>query len=197
MKKLEVSPDYEHNIIKALQTIIPECLFILSGRNGVEPKQPYCLVSIINETKVGMSTRTNKSELDINGNTWQTVIQDYEINYTMTFHGDSKSKAEEYARYLSICLDSDFGQRAFYDYGMGFISASTFPRLVVDNNSVRAYLNDTIDINVLVTRYEKLPVEIITRVEITGDYQLGWNPDTQINVGVGRNGEGQGENEWQ
>lgn len=197
MSKL-VASDYEHNIIKALQDIIPDCLFILSGRDGVEPKSPYCLVSIINETRIGQAQRTNQSRIDDNDKYWQTIIQTYEVNYTMTFHGGSKTKSEEWARYLSISLESDFATRVFYDWGLSFLSANSFPRLVVNNNTVSNYLNDTVDITISLTRYEEFPVEVITRVEIEGEYELYQDvPDSIINVGVGRNGEGKGDNEWQ
>ena len=179
-----VTPDYELNIIKALQEVIPECLFILHGRNGVEPTSPYCLVSIINESPLGKPQKTNTSKIDpVTNMGWQTVSQDYAINYTMTFHGTSKSKSEEWCRYLSIALQSDYLTEIFIRWGMAVLDYNTFPRLLTTTNNVVQYLNDTIDIDVLTNRSEDFPVQVIEQVDIEGYYELydfDWGNDEPL-----------------
>ena len=174
--------DYEKNTILALQTIIPECLFILAGRNGSEPKQGYCLVSIISETPQGMAQRTSTSKLDENNKAWQLVKRDYTINYTLSFKGVSKSQAEEWCRYLSLALDSDFGARSFIDNGMGVLDYRTFPRVLDMVNNVVTYISDTIDVDVLTNRFQWFPVEVIEEVNVVGDVGLDMNPDVEVNV---------------
>lgn len=181
MAKL-VKTDYEHNIIKALQEVVPDCLFILHGRNGQEPKQGYCLVSIVSETPVGRGTKSSTSMVDVNDKAWQSFQRDYTVHYTMSFIGGSKSKAEEYCRYLSMALGSDFGEDVLIRNGFGLQDFTIFPRAVVVNNNVTQYLTDTIDLTVLTNRLEYFPVEVINEVNIAGDYNLGLNPDSEINV---------------
>lgn len=176
---MQVETNYEQGIIRALKQVIPECTFILSGGNGVEIKPPYALVSLLTEEKIGMSEKTSTSKLDANNKAWQLIQQQYDINYTITFHGKLKSEAEKWARYLSISLESEFTKQALYEQGLGFVDFNMFPRAVVNNNSVLAYTNDTIDITLRTTRSEWFPVEVIERVEITGD--LGLDDNLQTN----------------
>lgn len=177
-----VPQDYEHNIIKALQEIIPECPFILAGRNGSEPKQGYCLVGIITEYPLGRAQISSRSKLDKNNRAWQLVQRDYAVNYTMTFIGNSKSKSEEWCRYLSLALESDYAKDAFLRYGMGISEYKTFPRVVVSNNNVVNYITDVVDINIITNRFAWFPVEVINEVTITGDLDLGMNPDVEVNI---------------
>ena len=175
---MQVETNYEQGIIRALNKIIPECTFILSGGNGVEIAPPYALVSMLTEQKVGMSEKTSTSKLDANNKSWQLVQQQYEINYAITFHGKLKSEAEKWARYLSISLESDFTHTALNDNGLSFVTSNVFPRAVVNNNTVVAYTNDTIDLTIRTARSEWFPVEVIDRVEITGDLSLDNDPQT-------------------
>jgi len=187
---ISVAPDYEHNIVKALQLLIPECTFILHGRNGVEPESPYCLVSILSETKSGRSEKTNSSKIDPQTNMgWQTVSQNYLVNYTMTFHGTSKSQSEEWARYLSIAIESEFLLDIFHQYGMAVLDWSAFPRMITTTNNVVQYLNDTVDITILTNRSEDFPVHVIEEVNITGYYQPNdyqWSDDGSLESDNGK-----------
>lgn len=160
--------DNEKNIIRALEEIIPDCTFILAGRAGSPPKNPYCIVSILNRNKQSVQ-RTNTTKLDVSGKGWQTVLVDYLITYTITFEGEAKSKSEEWCDYLAIAMDSDFGQEVLDKHGMGFMDYQAIPRINLNINGNTAFVNDTISLTILTTRMEDFPVGYINRVQVKGD----------------------------
>ena len=49
-------------------------------------------------------------------------------------------------------------------------------------NNVVNYITDVVDINIITNRFAWLPVEVINEVTITGDLNLGMNPDVEVNV---------------
>ena len=174
--------NYGKNMVLALEEILPDCLFVLAGQNGVEPQAPYCLVTIISETAEGRPQKTSKSELDADNKAWQLIQQDYIVNYTLTFHGKYKSDSERMCRYLGISLESDYAQDIFYQNGMGVLNYRTFPRPMVTTDNIVQYINDTIDLDILTNRSEYFPIQIIESVSIRGDIDNDNDYEVEVNI---------------
>lgn len=177
-----VESNYNKNLVIALESIIPDCLFVIAGGNGVEPQPPYCLVTLISEVAEGRPQKTTKSRIDGNNQAWQTIQQDYSLNFSLTFHGKLKSDSEKMCRYLNISLESDFSQDIFYQNGMGVLGYKTFPRLLTTTDNIIQYVNDTIDLELLVNRSEEFPIQIIDSVEILGEVTNDDDYDIEVKV---------------
>lgn len=181
-----VTANYQTNLILALEAFIPDCLFIFAGQNNPEPETPFCLITLISETPVGRPQKSHRTKIvdELTELSYQLVQQDYEVNFTLTFRGLNFSVAEQYARYLSIGLESDVLAYHMSQNGFGILSYNSFPRAIININNTVNYVNDTVDITLLTNRSEEFAIEHFNSTNIIGTLKGSADGTTSIEVNV-------------
>lgn len=169
---------FEQRLIAAIETLAPSIKFILADRNGVEPAAPYCLVSILNKSKIGKSsknfTTTTKTE---------TTQQAVQIVYRLTLHALATDIAQDTFETFHEDLESDNATFKLYEQGLGIQSLSeiTYTSAPVDTT---IYKRATFDITTLSNRINDTYVDEITDVSVTGTVTDKDNITETIEVNV-------------
>ena len=186
MNTATVSANYQHNLILALEQFIPDCLFILAGQNNPEPEVPFCLITLISETPIGRPQKSHRTNIvdELTESSYQLIQQDYQVNFTLTFRGLNFGQSEQYARYLSIGLESDNLVYLLAQQGFGLLNYDTFPRAVINVNNTVNYVNDTVDITLLTNRSEEFAIEHFNSANIEGTLKDVANATTKVEVNV-------------
>lgn len=159
----------ERAIIQALKTVSPETLFILSGRDGVEPDFPYCLVTLVSTANQGQPDRIASTET-IDGvlKTVETVIQVKQSVFHLTFVSKSNSDFQDVAEMFQTGFGSSFFIQSFYAAGLGILGAKTLIPMIEVENSVGNYMCTTIKLTVSFQRIDKFFADRIVEVETIG-----------------------------
>ena len=166
----------ETGLIKSLNSIDNTITYILSGRNGVEPKSVYCLVEISNYDNDGMATVNSRSEVDLITNKGsQSIGQNLTLNVRLTYHGDAKSVAGDKAFYMNIALDSFIGTVGFEQNGFGLLDKKDMKVIDVgyETNMFKRYV---LDITLLTMLNQSFEVDVITKAEIEGEVTVSELP---------------------
>ena len=175
----------ETGLIKSLTSIDNTITYILSGRNGIEPKSVYCLVEIANYDNDGMATVNSRSEVDsITNKGSQSIGQSSTINVRLTYHGDAKSVAGDKAFYMNMALDSFIGTVGFEQNGFGILDKKDIKVIDVgyETNMFKRYV---LDITLLTILNQSFEVDVITKAEIEGEvtiYELPVTFDIDVDV---------------
>lgn len=168
----------ETGLIKSLTSIDNTVTYILSGRNGVEPKSVYCLVEIANYDNDGMATVNSRSEVDLVTNKGsQSIGQNLTLNVRLTYHGDAKSVAGDKAFYMNMALDSFIGTVGFEQNGFGLLDKKDMKVIDVgyETNMFKRYV---LDITLLTMLNQSFEVDVITKAEIEGNLIVDTSPIT-------------------
>lgn len=171
----------ESRIVNALQTIDNNITYVLSGRNGVEPKQVWCLIDLPYLKSFGMADSNTRSEIDQTTNYGtQRINQSKEIKLRLTYHGSATSIAGERALYMETALTSFYGTLAFSDNGLSILSKSDLKTIDIgyETSMFKRYI---LDIDILTVYSEEYKVDVIEDVEVSGTL-TGGNQDLDFNV---------------
>lgn len=157
----------EKAIIDALQAVSPNTLFILSGRTGVEPDMPYCLVTLVDTRTMGQPDRifTNNSE----GAPVERIIQNKRSTFHLSFVSQAKDSFQDEAEVIQTgFLSSRFIQQ-FAARGLGVILAKTLvPMIEVENGAVN-YFCTTLSLVVTFQRINDFAMDDIHTVHTVGE----------------------------
>lgn len=153
---------FEQRLIAALEKIEPSILYILADRNGTEPAAPYCLVSILNKSKIGKSTKNLTTTTKT-----QTTNQAVQIVYRLTLHALGTDIIQDTFETLHEAFESEDAIFKMYDQGLGVntLSEINYTSAPVDST---IYKRATFDLTVLSNRLEDFYADEITSVSSTG-----------------------------
>jgi len=169
---------FEQRLIAALESTEPTIKYILADRNGVEPAAPYCLVSILNKTKIGKASKniTTKTKT-------QTTNQTVQVIYRLTLHALGTDPIQDTFETLHEGIESEDAIFKFYEQGLGvnFVSDLNYTSAPVD---AVIYKRATFDITVLSNRIEDFYADEITDVSVTGALTDANNTIETIEVNV-------------
>ena len=169
--KVLIETDLEGNFIDALQAVMPDCLFILGGRNGNEPKTVYCLVQILNKTPQGLATRSHRAEIH-DGKEWQRITQDYYVDFNLTFYGKSNSESAKLAEEFLQISESFYCTSRFAEHGYAIRDKQSIQRVNNVNNGVYSFLSDSIEISTSISITSRFLVDAVEYVYFKGTTAL-------------------------
>lgn len=157
---------YETKIITALKIIAPNIQFIFAYRNGVEPKAPYCLVTMMNTTNIGKPHLTSTVQ---DGREVEAVTQTKELEVSFTFHLSATDTLQDWVDIFHIGLGSSFYTNAFGQNGLGIIDYTDIKYLENPVDSTVMYKDAVIDIIFRFDRIEEFYAPHILEVETRGN----------------------------
>lgn len=156
----------EKAIIQALQKVSSDTLFVLSGRQGVEPDFPFCLVTLVSTTNKGQPDRGVTIAED--GSTLERIIQNKTSNFHLTFMSHAKDDFQDVAEVMQTGFGSSFYIQTFYGEGLSIVSSSTLVPTIEVESSIGNYLSTTIKLVVDFQRINEFKADPITKVETVG-----------------------------
>lgn len=151
----------EQRIIDSLQELFPTHKFVLSWRNGVEPKSVYCLVMLLNEKQIGRSEET--SYLDDEENTSYT--ETLEATVRLQYMGLATSSAYQDSKTAKLTLASHKGRSCLYRNGLSFQRIEGVTRAGVSRDT-NMYVANVIDLTVAYTETISVESDYIEEIEI-------------------------------
>lgn len=157
---------YETKIIEALKIIAPNIKFIFAYRNGVEPQPPYCLITMMNTTNIGMPYLTSTVQ---DGREVEVVSQIKELEVSFTFHLTATDALQDWIDIFHIGLGSSFYTNAFGQNQLGIIDYSDIKYLENPVDSTVMYKDAVIDILFRFERNEEFYAPHINEVETRGN----------------------------
>lgn len=175
----------ESAIVSSLKAIDPSITYVLSGRNGVEPKQVFCLIEIPRITSSGMSYSNYASPVDVDtGFAEQKINQNKLLKLRLTYHGAATSNAGDRALYMETALNSFIGELAFSANGLSVLSKDDLKTIDIgyETNMFKRYI---LDLTLLTTYSESFNVDFINKAEVEGEVTIDELPVTfDIDVDV-------------
>ena len=156
----------ERAIIQALEKVVPNTLFILSGRQGVEPPFPYCLVTLVSTTNIGQPDRAATYAED--GSSLERIIQNKRSEFHLTFLSQAKDDFQDLAEVIQTGFGSSFFIQTFYGEGLGIESSKTLVPTVEVESSIGKYMCTTIKLVVTFQRINEFKADRINKVETVG-----------------------------
>lgn len=169
---------FEQRLIAALEKVEPTIKYILADRNGVEPAAPYCLVSILNKSKIGKASKNISTTTKT-----QTTNQAVQIIYRLTLHALGTDIIQDTFETLHESFESDDTIFKFYEQGLGVntVSDITYTSAPVD---AVIYKRATFDLTTLSNRLEDFYADEITDVTVNGELTDANNVTETIEVNV-------------
>lgn len=159
----------EKAIIKALQAVSPDVLFVLGGRQGVEPNYPYCLVTLVNTKTTSQPDRVMETSF-IEGveTTVETIVTVKQSVFHLSFVSLAKDAFQDVAERFQIGLGSSSYIATFYEAGLGILSYNTLAPKIEVENGIDNYLCTTLSLTVSYQRIESFKTERVLEVETKG-----------------------------
>lgn len=155
---------FEEAIIKSLKICLPDWTFVLADRNGVEPKAPYCLVSIIDSTNIGKPylTTATKDDREV-----EIIQQNKEIDISLTLHAlATDPKQNEFDRF-HVGLGSSFVTSAFYQNNLSIMRYNDIVYVSTPVDTIN-YKRAVMDITLFCERIEEFHAPFIKVVDTEG-----------------------------
>lgn len=157
---------YEKKVIEALKRLQQpnKIINILSDRDGVEPRAPYCLITMMPVRNVGEPYRTSTRK---DNQTVETIYQLKEFQCSLTFHMEGKDELQDYVELFHMGLGSSFYQAAFTSQGLGIYDYTdiVYQPLSIDGKN---YKRAIIDIHFRFERSEDFHAPFIKNLEVNG-----------------------------
>lgn len=159
----------ERAIIEALQIANPDILFVLAGRQGVEPNYPYCLVTLVNTKTTSLPDQIMTTQV-VEGveTTVETLVSVRQSVFHLSFVSLAKDEFQDVAERFHIGLGSSSYISAFYGAGLGILSYKTLTPTIEVENGIDNYLCTTLSLTVSYQRIESFKTDRIIEVETTG-----------------------------
>ena len=174
----------ESAIVSSLKAIDPSITYVLSGRNGIEPKQVFCLIEIPRLTSTGMSYGNHASPINPEtGYAEQKINQNKLLKLRLTYHGAATSNAGDRALYMEAALDSFIGEVAFNTNGLSVLSKDDLKTIDIgyETNMFKRYI---LDLTLLTTYSESFNVDVIDTAEINGELEIPPNNIVDLDLTV-------------
>lgn len=169
---------YEERLIQALEIIQPTIKFILSDRNRPEPAAPYCLVSVLNLSKNGQSSKAVVSTTNA-----ELMQQEMQVVYRLTLHALATDAIQDTYETMHIGLDSSYYISQFYEKGLGILNVSEITYTSAPVDTV-IYKRASIDITCLCNRIDEFFADRISEVNVEGTVTDTENTEKQFDVNV-------------
>lgn len=159
----------ERAIIQALKSVSPDTLFVLAGRQGVEPNFPYCLVTLVNTKNLSQPDRVMKKRV-VDGveTTVETIIQVKQSVFHLSFVSDAKDNFQDVAEWFQTGFGSSQFIASFYDAGLGIMNAKQLTPTIEVENGIGNYLCTTLSLTVSFQRIVDFKADRIIEVETVG-----------------------------
>ena len=171
---------YEKKIIDSLKLLQQptQIINILADRSGVEPRAPYCLITLLPVRNVGLPYRTSTRK---DGQEFETVIQTKELQTSLTFHLEGNSELQDYVEMFHLGLGSSFYQAAFTANGLGIFDYTdiVYQSLSIDGKNFKRAI---IDIYFRFERNDNFHAPFIKRINIQNK-AIEFNLDTDTGIG--------------
>lgn len=160
----------ERAIIQALKIVSPDTLYVLAGRQGVEPAFPYCLVTLVNTKNVGSPDRIMTFDV-VDGVevTVEKVVQVKQAVFHLSFLSLAADAFQDKAEWFHTGFGSSFFIHAFSSVGLGILNAKTIVPTIEVENGVENYLCTTISLTVSYQRIDTFFADRITEAVVQGD----------------------------
>lgn len=175
---------YNDKIVLACEKTLPNCLFIFASEyKSVEPKSPYCLITLVSETPSSTAEKTFYYEQQDDEPVVEIVNKSYEVLYNFAFHGKSDSESEHLARKFSNGLESSFYYMAFMEQGFGILSSTVASRVNQPIDVVN-YIRDVVIVNFSVNRIDSFESDYIEKIEADGLLNDIIEIDVDVDYGI-------------
>ena len=154
----------EKGLIAVLQEVAPTTTFILSWRNGVEPKSVYCLVMLLSSERIG-----RPEESFFNRNQTHNFSELNLHTVRLQWMGTSDSTASEDAETMKMVLKSGKGRHLLYQQGLSLAAVDNIKRAGVERETTM-YMAHALDLTITSKQSIDIDTPSIDSASFTGGY---------------------------
>ena len=154
----------EQRLIRAIQGIQPEVVFLVAYQNNPMASHVFCEVFAIGETFAGLPVYTCVDEVE-------TVSTIYKYKVSLSYNGLITSKAHEHVRHMNNYLQSFQARLALKEQGISLLridDVATIP-ILKDTDMHMKYV---LDILIASEEGDNFEIDVIDSVVINGDLEI-------------------------